>query len=304
MNRCTQFFCSTLLILLLSSLAHGADEKEETSPNSVVYSNLMVGRLNPLGLKNDFSLMFKRRLLDSDHILFQDTHFAMGLVTSIKPCAGMLGFGMVLQPLAVMRINASLQWVGQMTPFDNLMSFDSPRADHSDTDLEKLGNEGRNYPAQGIYARLGVLLQAKFGPVAVRNDFQAVYADLDLRRGDTVFYEIEWDVLAPDGGWVIFNNTDVLYMADFGLIAGVRYSLTHAVYDDRHLGEGENPNTPVHKLGPVVGFSFKDVNRGFQKPTVLLMAGWYLSHRYRTGQDVHQGLPCIVVALAFHGDLL
>jgi hypothetical protein len=297
--------CATLACLLIAAEARGQGDGPGRS--SVVYENLLVGRLNPLGLKNDLDLMLQLRLLDSDHILFRDSHLAMGLTTSFKPTGAQLGFGFVLQPLAVMRLDASVQWVGHLTPFDNLMSFTTPRVDHSDSALEKLGDAGRNYPTQGIYARLGVLLQVKLGPVAIRNDLTAVYADLDLQRGDTVFYEIEWDVMAPDGGWVLFNNADVLYMADFGLIAGVRYSLTHAVYDDDDFLEGEptrNPNTPVHKLGPVLGFTFGDVNPGFRKPTVLLMAGWYLKHRFRTGRDVHQGIPCVIVAFAFRGDLL
>jgi hypothetical protein len=265
---------------------------------TLAYSNLLVGRINPLGAKNDFALHVRRTLVEHDHILLSDTFVSGKLVTSIKPTAVQLGFGAELQPLAILRLSGSVAWVRHLTPFDNLASFPDPDADHSDTDLEKLGDAGENYGAQGVYITLGALLQAKVGPVAVRNQLTFIYAALELERGDRYFYEIEWDLLAENRSFVLMNNTDVLYLADFGLIAGVRYSLSHTFYSER------NPNTPVHKIGPILGWTFKEEIERFDKPTVLLMALWYLKHRYRTGRDVSQGLPCIVLAFAFRGDLM
>ncbi len=274
---------------------------------SMVYSNLFVGRLNPLGMKDDFKLMLKKSIMRSDHLMLRDSHLAMGLVTSFKPTATQIGFGIDLQPVAVLKLSGSVEWVTHLEPFDNLLSFPGPGSDHSDKDREKLGQDGENYATQGVYISLGALLQMKIEQLAVRSDLKLVYADLALRRNDTVFYEIEWDLLAMDRGWLLLENADVLYMANFGLVAGARYSLAHALYAKRAFPEGEstvNPNTPVHRLGVVLGWSFKDVDPRFCKPTILLVTSWYLAHRYRTGQDVSQGMPCIILAFAFNGTLL
>ena len=39
------------------------------------------------------------------------------------------------------------------------------------------------------------------------------------------------------------------------------------------------------------------------KPTLYLLAQWWVKHRYRTGQEVSQGLPMIVLGFSFTGDL-
>ena len=41
----------------------------------------------------------------------------------------------------------------------------------------------------------------------------------------------------------------------------------------------------------------------FEKPTLLLIANWYLSHRWRTGADVTQAFPYLALAFRFEGTL-
>jgi hypothetical protein len=36
---------------------------------------------------------------------------------------------------------------------------------------------------------------------------------------------------------------------------------------------------------------------------VILLAQWWLSHRYRTGRDVSQGVPLLGIAFQFNGEL-
>jgi len=271
------------------------------------YSNLLVGRVNPLGLKDDFTIHLRRKLFASDSIVLRDAYGGGSFLISAKPTAVQLGFGGEIQPLSILRLSASIEWVNQLTAFDNVLSFPSPRAEHDDATRESLGKEGENYATRGLYITLGALLQVKLGPVAVRSDLKAAYVRVDLRGSDTVFYEIEWDLLSPDRGWVMFNNTDVVFLADFGLLAGVRYSLAHAFYDDDTYRAGEprkNVNTPIHKIGPVIGYTFKVEGERFQKPTLLAIAGWYLEHRYRTGRDTSQAIPCVILAFSFSGTLL
>ena len=298
--------CMALLLvwLCVAGLAHGAGEAKGTT---LGYSNLLVGRINPLGAKNDFKLHVRRSLFDIDHILFQDTYVGTTLISSLKPTAVFLGLGAELQPLAILRLSATVEWVRHLTTFDNVLSFPTVDAEHSDSSNDGLGAAGRNYATRAVYVSLAALLQAKVGHIVVRNDLKATCISIDLAPGDSVYYEIEWDLLAQDRSWVLFNTTDVLYLADFGLIAGVRYTLSHAFYDGRAYAPGEkheNPNSPTHRLGPLVGYSFTTRWEGFQKPTLLPIANWWLEHRYRTGQDVHQAVPYIVIAFAFTGDLI
>jgi hypothetical protein len=36
----------------------------------------------------------------------------------------------------------------------------------------------------------------------------------------------------------------------------------------------------------------------------VLITSWYLKHRYRTGQDVSQAVPYVVLGFAFTSDLV
>ncbi len=291
--------------LALAGSALASDDGE--GKTTLGYSNLLVGRLNPLGAKNDLKLHVKRSLFDIDHILLQDTYVGTTLISSLKPTAVYLGLGAELQPLAVLKLSATVEWVRYFTSFDNVMSFPYASAAHGDSNIEKLGKAGENYATRAVYVSLSALLQAKVGPIAVRNDLKATYIHIDLEPGDTVYYEIEWDLLAQDRSWVLFNTTDLLYLSDFGLIAGVRYALAHAFYDERAFAPGEprkNPNSPTHRIGPLVGYSFTTKWQTFEKPTLLLIANWWLKHRYRTGREVSQAMPTIMLAFAFRGALL
>ena len=49
---------------------------------------------------------------------------------------------------------------------------------------------------------------------------------------------------------------------------------------------------------------FDEPGEAFNKPTILLLVNWYLDHRWRTGADVSQAFPYIVLGFAFSGDLI
>ena len=103
-------------------------------------------------------------------------------------------------------------------------------------------------------------------------------------------------------------HSDLLYISDFGLICGVRNSIAHSIYTDDHFLSGEaqdTPNTPTVKVGPAVLYVIDDnLDPAFNKPTLILLAQWYVKHHYRTGSDVSQALPQIVLGFKFEGDLI
>ena len=52
----------------------------------------------------------------------------------------------------------------------------------------------------------------------------------------------------------------------------------------------------VYRLNDTTGTAFN-------QPTVFAMANWWLSHRYRTGEEVSQAFPYVLLGFAFNGDL-
>jgi len=115
--------------------------------------------------------------------------------------------------------------------------------------------------------------------------------------------------LVPNKGWIVNNDTDLLWVTDFGLAAGARYTVTAAFYDARHYAPGEADqglNPTMHRLGPLVAYTFYHDPAGtkINDPTVLLLVNWWLSHRYRTGRENPTALPYIAVGFLFRGDLL
>ena len=59
------------------------------------------------------------------------------------------------------------------------------------------------------------------------------------------------------------------------------------------------------RTGPLFAWRFGkggDTDR-FNNPTLLVILNWWVKHRWRTGQDVTQALPYIVVGFKFDGEL-
>ena len=142
-------------------------------------------------------------------------------------------------------------------------------------------------------------LRAKVGPVVLRSRLTAMMTDMDLRSGDTTWYDPFFDVLSEDGGWTLVNDADLLLMLlDEMLIVGVRHNTTQALHD-------ESGFDAIQRIGPLAAYRFYDepgsrVNR----PTIFMLVNWYLAHPFRTGQDTSQAIPYVALGFALSGDLL
>jgi hypothetical protein len=299
---------------LLAALVAGSGPAAAAEPDErIVYRNLSMFRLNPLGLIDIGEVNYRHRLYGSDSVALKDNFFGVGLAPAVSPAFARLGIVAELQPASFLRLWGSYEFVRYFGMFNFLQSFPSATSDFSDTTLERLGalpdeDPARSYATSGRQLNLGATLQFKLGPVALRNLSRFMYADFDLREGDRVFYDILFDILAPDRGWYLNNDTELLYVTDFGLTAGVRYTVGHAWYGPEHFAPGEdtsaNPNYPFHRLGPMVAYSFwKDRGGAFDNPTVLAVVNWWAQHRYRTGADVTQAFPLVLIGFSFTGDL-
>ena len=64
-------------------------------------------------------------------------------------------------------------------------------------------------------------------------------------------------------------------------------------------------NQATERVGPIVAYTFYDEPGGrVNRPTLIGILNWHTQHPYRTGQDVTQALPYIVVGYQVSGDLL
>ncbi|HWB79319.1 MAG TPA: hypothetical protein VG755_30365 [Nannocystaceae bacterium] len=285
-----------------------------------VYKNLTALRYNPLGLVNEFQFGWRVQLIDKNTTLFKDSYFALKAHTFLNPAFGRVGPMLELQPLAILNLQAIYNAVGYFKTFDQLQSFQSPNASYSDTDLDKRTN--RRYPGLGHYVTLAALVQAKVGRFAVRDNIKFYYAYFHLMRDpvthrqDTVYYDQTLDILQPNKGWVATNDLDAIYLFDFGLKLGARYTLTHAFYTNGMYPAGEstaNRNSPTHRVGPAILYSppkwhkkaakrTKLSRKRWYNPTAILLVQWWVQHRWRTGEDVSAGIPYFVLGFAFEGD--
>jgi hypothetical protein len=276
------------------------------SKNLLHYENLSAFRLNPLGLVNVFGLGYRRVLWDRPGPIYENTYAELKLSTLLAPPYARVGPEIAFTPFAFVRVAARYEFATYWNAFGILQSFPTATADTSPKALKD--GADTSYATTGHVVTLQGTLQARWRNVAARSELTAAWSKLDLRDGDVVFQEPATDVLTPNDSWVLVNDVDLAYLFDSGLVLGARYTVTHAIYEDRHFAAGEqpsNPNTPMHRVGPVVAYRF------FERPgarvenvSIFMLAQWWAAHRYRTGQAVSPAMPYLVVGVQFEGQLL
>jgi hypothetical protein len=294
------------------TLTEGYRVGDPPPANRLFFRSLTAARVNPLGLLEIFTLSYRSRIKKSDSLILKDNFVGMGINGELSPAFGRIGPMIEIQPLTILRIWAAYQVVGYFGTFNLFQSFQSANDEYSDTVIDELGSmegDADAYTTTGTQFTAGANFQIKFGPIALRSLFRLVRPDYTLREGDTVFYDQFYDILAPDEGWYLTNDADLLYVTDFGFVGGVRHTLTKAFYDEnQHFRPGEGDlglNPMMHRLGPLLGYTFSKKAAGarFNNPTLLVLVNWWLQHRYRTGEDVSQAFPYTAVAFLFTGDL-
>jgi hypothetical protein len=301
-------------------------------------------RLNPVGLEDQVRFGFQRRLPALEGQtgrLFADRFVFFGIAPRLNPAFVKIGPSIEIQPLSILNLRVAAEYVGFFSTFGFLQSYPSAQDEYSDqriancasadatvrqscgyrdaAGVEQLGSsERRNYQANGFHLMIEPLVQLKLGQFALRNKLALEYWYMNVRDGDRVFFDVTLDTLVPTRGWVLANDLDLLWVSKFGLIAGVRYTAVMPFYGGKEVRPGEsaaNIANGLQRLGPMLSYTFFD--RGFtrfNKPTLMLVTGFYLSHRYRAGQEpaailpgvyVHnRAMPYVVVGFSFQSDLL
>jgi hypothetical protein len=270
-----------------------------------VWWDLTALRVNPVGLTTRLNTGYRLQLWERPGVVFEQSHFALKFAGEISPAIGKLGGRIELQPLAVLRLHAEYQFMRTFGTFQQLSSFSKADVDYSDQALKDLHKvpATRAYATSGETLELGALLQIKLGSVAVRNDFKAHRHRMDLRPGDRFLYNRSLDVLFPNSGWAVTDDVDLIYLTNFGLKLGARYTYSDVIYAETDDAGG---SMPTHRVGPAILYSFAQQPPGvlYQGPTLLLLSQWWVKHRYRTGQKVSAALPYLVVGIIQKGDFL
>lgn len=297
--RLSAALCAGLVTLLFSVHTSAAQP-----PQHRAYWESLTGvSYNPLGLVQKVTLGYQYRLYESSSQLFENNFVDVALTPSSSPAYGVVGARLWLQPLSILNLRAQYEVVGYYGTFGHMQSFEDPMAEWSDDDLSELKDQGTNYTTTATRLWLTGQLQAKVGPVAVRNTFEAAKMWADLRDGDRVFYSPLMDYLVEDGGWTMQNTLDVVYILDLPLVIGLRHHVMWAEYSSDVAAE--DPNGPAHRLGPLIVWPFLSQETGtIQSGRAVLLLNWYLKNRYRAGEASSQAIPYIGSALILEGDLL
>jgi len=329
-----------------TSAATAGDEDPPPLPNPlppkhrISYNNLTVARLNPLGLINRLLIEYRYRLYDEPSLLKNGSYIGVGVETQLSPGLATVRPQIQIQPLAVLKLRAGYGLFTHFGTFDLNSSFESPLDEHYAAEIAARGPDEAyaNIGGQGVF---GALVQAKVWQIAIRNDLNFFVSNMQLKDGDNVWYSQLDDMMLEGDGWHLTNDSDVLWLSDFGLTVGVRNTITKAFYNDSSFRPGElaiverdgDPNGPTNRVGPLVAYTFYDDPREhprFNRPSILVISQWWTNHRYRTGAllddpynresitvnsetgereevgSIGDGLPAmpyLVIGFAFEGDL-
>ncbi len=282
----------------------------------IVYNDLTLFRWNPIGLITDARIVYRYRLYESQSLALRDNFIGIGVAPSLSGAFARGGPTIQFQPASFLQLWALYEGIGYFGGFNFLQSYgtaDASKIDYSDTELARRGDLAKgapekNYSTTGTQFIGGANLQLKVGPVAARNLVRFGRPDMKLRQGDRVFYDIFYDLLVGDGGWWYSNDTDLLYQGlDNRLTVGLRWTTGRAFYNDEHFAPGDDKTRApgaIHRIGPIAAWTFKKPDGAALEPTLLLVLNWWLKSPYRTGQDVSQAVPYVIVALNITGDLL
>ncbi|RKG97043.1 hypothetical protein D7X74_41130 [Corallococcus sp. CA047B] len=268
------------------------------------FTTLNVFRYNPLGLESQNKLIYQKRLFDSPSLLLRDTFASAAASLKLSPAFFKLGPVVELQPVAVLNLRAGYEYVQFFGTFGSVQSYPDSFQNYDD-DVRDVTND-QAYGTSGHHFFVEPTLQAKVKSVALRTKVAFEYWNVDLRDGSPTgtFYDPTLDTLVPGKGWVLANDTDLIWMNGRWTL-GARFSAVWPSYDDDSGAVDPLPgrSLPTNKhmrVGPIVAYAFDTRPGGFMnKPTALLIAGWYLTHENRTS-----AMPYLLAGFSFSTELL
>src|SRR5687768_8925736 len=130
-----------LIALVCSQIAY-ADDKDAPPPppkeDRLVFSDLTVFRLNPLGLETRARFGVQKRLYYSEKAITQNNFRFFGVYPKLNPVSGHLAIGGEIQPASVFNLKAAVEIQRYFGVLGYLQSFRTPSANFSDNRLNDL----------------------------------------------------------------------------------------------------------------------------------------------------------------------
>jgi hypothetical protein len=300
-----------------------------TGDTRFMLSDLTIFRLNPLGLETRARIGFQKRMYYSEKAIGKNNFWFAGVYPKLNPASAHIAVGGELQPASILNVKVFGEFQKYFGTFGYLQSFTSvsPDTNYSDAQLKDMRDDPATEPQQATIMHLGVapLLQIKIakGKIALRALTQLDYWDASsIRSGETSFYEPTFDTLLPDKGWTLAMDNDLLYTGAPNLAVGLRHTWVHPFYKREHFATQaefdayDNENSH-HRLGLFLAKTFRDDGPSrFNKPTLVLILSWYLTHKYRAGEPgtlpmghtaddyVSRAMPYVILGFAFESDFM
>ncbi len=314
-----------VMCIPLSALAEEAEPVSKYPDGlRLMASDLTILRLNPLGLETRARIGVQKKLYPSDKKITENNFFFAGVFPKLNPASAHLGIGGELQPASIFNLRTFFEVQKYFGTFGYLQSFTSANANYSDATLAD--NKDNPTPATEPEAATGMrfsvqpMLQLKFGKVALRA--LAMFDYWNFKTRASTAYEPTLDTLLPDNGWTVSTDTDLLYVTDMGLAAGLRHSWVKPMYQSKHFDDASDADAydgknEHHRLGFFGAYTLRDDGPSrFNKPTVILIVSWYLKHKYRAGEPGmldpghdaddyrSRAIPYFLAGFAFESDFI
>jgi hypothetical protein len=290
----------------------------------LMLSDLTILRLNPTGLETRARVGLQKKLYPSDKKVTENNFWFVGAFPKLNPASAHIGLGGELQPASIFNVRVFGEVSKYFGTFGYLQSFGSANANYSDQTLadNKDNPTPATEPESATSMRVSVqpMLQLKFGKIALRSLAMFDYWNFKARAATA--YEPTLDTLLPDNGWTVSTDTDLLYVTDTGLAAGLRHSWVKPMYASKHFTDatdeaaydGQNGHQRLDFFG---AYTLKDKGPStFNKPTIILIVSMYLKHKYRAGEpgtldpghdaDDYRtrAFPYLLAGFAFESDFL
>jgi hypothetical protein len=284
---------AALAMIASATPALAADGDRPMEPRDrLMVTTFTVGRYNPIGLEQEAMAIFKRRIGDSDELLFRTRFWSIGAGGAFNPANWTAKVEAEVEPIAVFQLKAAYEAFGYFGNFGSIVSSADPNMDITDAGLAAAADRGENRPTIGQTLSLHPTLQAAVGPIAVRNTFSVTYGNWSVPNGHTVYYDPGPDLLLPADGVTLSNSAAAVYQGG-PLVAGALYQWFNPL---------DVPNNMVHRVGALATWAFVDRGPGpgyFNKMSVVFLSLFNVQHRGRAGL-----FPTLILGISTESDLL
>lgn len=282
-------------ILSATFLLAGQAKAKVAPPRQVLWSAAVGARVAPLGLLAAGTYGLRWRLFNKDSLLFKNSHVAFLGRVDLTPTYAFLGARLQFEPLAILRFWVDYQLGGFFGTLNNVQVFEEDFLERSAKSQFKRLQEPASRPTLAQRITLSARLQAKYKWLAARYVVSARRHFMGVDPDDTVWMNVNLDILAPTRGWTLQQDTDLLFEVAKDRFLAARYTQTAGYF------RGEHDPFIVRRLGPAGVWVRKTRKRS---QLFLLMLQWNLSHPYRNGDIQSAAMPMLLAGWVLKGNFV